>query len=655
MKGEAEPQHHLRRIDNGGDDARPLIIPVVGEDRGGMDRRGFLRFAAGGVSAASLILSLDGQSLADNLIPPKEAEGRTLGAHCGAVNDLAFSADGSLLISASDDRTIKLWSMNSLEVVDRITDHSAQVRHLAVAPNGRKFAAAALERTAMLWGLPAPGDPIDLRGHLGDVSALAFSPDSRWLATGAFDRAICLWDLADEDAAVPRMRGHAKPITAMAFTPDQAMLLSASGDGTVRRWSVEKSNLTATLQAHEGFVSALVMSPRQALAVSGGNDKCLCIWDVGKAKLRRRLKGHAASIRCLALSRDGRLIASGSNDRTARLWSLPEEKHLATLGRHRGFVTCLAFTPDGRHLVTGGTDCAIRIWSTASGKLVHTCRIHRKPVDTLTISPDGGLLAAGDQGGVVTIWDLGRMRFRTFLFDPDANHVATQALTYRLVNEVTRQPVTYTMAKGVDIPQDATCICNTVHGKIKTKVLELSAFRPRPVPYTHGIRPTRNRRGRGTDSSSSSSGGSSGGGGGLICTCNTICICVPVCQAHRLLHPDPAVRAMARQLVLLMGIRQWPYLCWARDRAVAPLRQRIAQLMRAVMDRQRPELDRCPDVRACVARLNDPDEVIAIMSAQVLRWRSRLEDRTLPDETIRLISANLGRAAARPWYLRANA
>lgn len=110
-------------------------------------------------------------------------------------------------------------------------------------------------------------------------------------------------------------------------------------------------------------------------------------------------------------------------------------------------------------------------------------------------------------------------------------------------------------------------------------------------------------------------------GGGVICTCNKVCTCIPVCQAHHLLDADLTVRHMAEITVLAMGLRELPYLRWAAARADAPLRARIEELIADLRGGRRLELDNLADP-GCAPYLTSRDPIIAMMAAQVLALRA---------------------------------
>jgi hypothetical protein len=118
----------------------------------------------------------------------------------------------------------------------------------------------------------------------------------------------------------------------------------------------------------------------------------------------------------------------------------------------------------------------------------------------------------------------------------------------------------------------------------------------------------------------------SSGGGGLICTCNKVCTCIPVCQAHRLLDPDPMISRMAEIILLAMGLSELPYLRWAAHQAATPLRVRIEDLIDHLRcgRRLKPSDLMTTDLANAEYEpyLGSNDTVTALMAAQVLCLRA---------------------------------
>jgi hypothetical protein len=131
-----------------------------------------------------------------------------------------------------------------------------------------------------------------------------------------------------------------------------------------------------------------------------------------------------------------------------------------------------------------------------------------------------------------------------------------------------------------------------------------------------------------------------------------ICVCIPVCQAHRLLDPNPLVRVLAEEILLVMGRRERAYLAWAAGRAGPELRARIGQVMQSIDDGGRPNPVRWPTVERCAPLLDHRDEVVALLGAQMLQLQQMLRGARLGDALARRVAVRLEASGRRPWYLR---
>jgi uncharacterized delta-60 repeat protein len=420
--------------------------------------------------------------------------------------------------------------------------------------------------------------------HQDHVQVFAVSPDGKLLASGSSDKTIKLWDLP-EGALRKTLEGHESSVDALAIGPDGKLLASGSSDNTIKLWGLPEGALRRTLEPHKYTITALAISPDGKLLASGSSDNTVKLWGLPQGALRKTLKGHKGTVRALAISADGKLLASGSNDNTINLWSLSEGALRKTLDGHKGSVTALAISRDGELLVSGSNDNNIKFWALPEGALRKTLDEHKYSVTALAISPDSKLLASGRTDKTISIWRL-----------PEGELHKTLAAHRGWVYALAISPDGKILVSGGD---DRTIkLWGLPDGRFKACLNNAKAEPPpASTPVSQG----------------------SGGGAYTYCTCNKVCTCIPVrCQAHRVLHQDSVVRTMAEELLLLMGRREFEYMAWAADKAEPPLRARIHEIMQAIEAGALPDPDRWPSPNECIARLDDPDEIIALMAAQML-------------------------------------
>ena len=117
----------------------------------------------------------------------------SLEGYTGDVYSIAWSPNGKLLATGSDDRTVKLWDAATGKMLCRLTGHTDSICSVAWSPNGKTLASSAGDATLKLWDLDTGKLLSSLRGHTGGVYTVAWSPDGKTLASGSDDRTVKLW------------------------------------------------------------------------------------------------------------------------------------------------------------------------------------------------------------------------------------------------------------------------------------------------------------------------------------------------------------------------------------------------------------------------------------------------------------------------------
>ncbi|MDZ8050142.1 MAG: protein kinase domain-containing protein [Aulosira sp. ZfuVER01] len=122
----------------------------------------------------------------------------TFSGHAWAVLTIAFSPDGTILATGSDDNTIKLWEVNTGQVITTLLGHSWSVVAVTFTADGTMLISASRDRTVKLWKVSTAEEIATLSGHADSVSTIAVNPDAQLIASGSRDKTIKLWQLVKQ-------------------------------------------------------------------------------------------------------------------------------------------------------------------------------------------------------------------------------------------------------------------------------------------------------------------------------------------------------------------------------------------------------------------------------------------------------------------------
>ena len=321
-----------------------------------------------------------------------------LRGHTEGVRVASFSPDGRQVITGSTDKTARLWNAETGQQ-SAVLEHDGVVRSAAFSSDGRRVVTASDDKTARIWDVQTGKQIAALTGHTARVRDAAFSPNGRYVLTSSDDKTARLWD-SKTGEPVHILEGHTQSVRGVAFSPDGERAVTTSLDHSARVWSVETGKQSVIL-GHGDVVTSAAFSPDGQRIVTASDDNTVPIWDAQMGERIVTLSGRTA-----VYSPDGRSIVTSDGD-TARIWNADNGKLAMVLRGHRSRVTGAVFSPDGRSVLTASDDKTARLWSagTETNTQMAVLVAHTGSAGRAVFSPDGRRALTASDDNSVRLWD----------------------------------------------------------------------------------------------------------------------------------------------------------------------------------------------------------------------------------------------------------
>ncbi|KIM63729.1 hypothetical protein SCLCIDRAFT_116601, partial [Scleroderma citrinum Foug A] len=357
-----------------------------------------------------------------------------LQGHTNCVTSVAFSPNGTRVVSGSHDTTVRVWDVErGVQIDSPLQGHTKTVTLINFSPDGRRIVSGSDDKTVRIWDAEKGvqiGGP--LQGHTDYVRSVAFSPDGTRIVSGSHDETVRVWDAERGVQIGNPLQGHTHLVTSVAFSSDGTRIVSGSNDKTMRIWDPKRGvQIGSPLEGHTDNVRSVAFSPDGKKIVSGSDDATVRIWDAeSSVQIGGPLQGHTEYIASVSFSPDGTRVVSGSDDETVKVWDAESgvqiggslegsddqtvriwdaEKGVqigSPLQGHTDYVRSVSFSPNGTRIVSGSNDKTVRIWDAERGfQIGSPLQGHTRYVRSVAFSPDATRIVSGSHDETVRVWD----------------------------------------------------------------------------------------------------------------------------------------------------------------------------------------------------------------------------------------------------------
>jgi WD40 repeat protein len=289
--------------------------------------------------------------------------------HQAPIRHACFNSDGSLIATASEDRTARIWDAATGKLLHTLSNN-APVNWLAFRP-GHPVLITASAKGLSEWNTKTGTHTIREFGPKDEVWYLAFSDDGSRLVTAGADHRAAVWDMDSGRALTPPLLHRALNRNEAYFrykrwpilSPDGKLLVTAA-DGDLHFWDVETGNRRGQPLPGTAEVLHLAFSRDGGRLLVHHDGSIALVYRVEDGKKLLTLR-HPRSSQYGTFSPDGQLILTVSSGGVVHLWDANTGKPIEQPLRCADFVRRVAFSPDGRRFLAASQDGTVRVWSLA--------------------------------------------------------------------------------------------------------------------------------------------------------------------------------------------------------------------------------------------------------------------------------------------------
>ncbi|CAD8213124.1 unnamed protein product [Paramecium octaurelia] len=286
---------------------------------------------------------------------------KTFKGHMMAISSMDMHPKKSIVATASDDFTWKIWTLPQGELIMSGEGHKDWVSGIHFHPKGSHLVTSSGDCTIKVWDFINASCTHTFKDHIQPVWGVKFNDTGEFIVSASMDHTCKVFDLASGKTR-HTFRGHVDSVNHVSFQPFSNIFTSASADKTISLWDIRSGLCVQTFYGHLNSVNHATFSLKGDSIASCDADGIIKMWDVRMVKGRSQFDAGPYSANAVALDKSGSILLVGSDDQQIRLYNETTQKQEHTLKGHEDAVQDVAFDYNSKMIISCGSDATFRIY-----------------------------------------------------------------------------------------------------------------------------------------------------------------------------------------------------------------------------------------------------------------------------------------------------
>ena len=310
----------------------------------------------------------------------------------GNISNICFSPNEERY-ALLDSNTIHIVDSKTGIEVGNLSQHSRKVTFCAYGPKADILVSASEDSTIRVWNTITNECEYVLRGHRDVIKSAVISQDSSLLASLYKDNTVFIWDILGANV-IDSIEWKQGKIDNLSFLHNNYLLIVTHSFRNIYVWDIRNKKIIRDIAVpFSGY--------RNALAFSCDGKYLACdtlgfirIFNMETGEERPLKKKHIGVIRSLYFSNDGKyLVSVAEEDRTIRIWDVATEKNIQTINGDGGFFMA-KFSFDGKYIISYSNQQGIQLWDICTNKCVYKikCSLPYRWANAIEMSSDNYII-----------------------------------------------------------------------------------------------------------------------------------------------------------------------------------------------------------------------------------------------------------------------